>query len=217
VIRLAKRYHPRVRNVAIYALETTILNLNKGKNVLMRHKSLLVEASYLFQAFSYMHSTIEELVIAISAMIESNQCAILVSNFGLIFSKIRKEQALSQINNLAKIAQSTSMIEVSFVDVFTSKAHAKPNMSYLVQSLKKENNKANILNHWEEKYKARVQAIIDRHQNLFRAKLGKFNDDVEMPMPFVDENNVTGLKQASYSLIARDRKAIDEILDSLMR
>ena len=38
-----------------------------------------------------------------------------------------------------------------------------------------------------------------------------------MSMPFVNENNVIGLKQTSYSLIARDRKTIDDILDSLMR
>jgi len=72
VIRLAKRYHSRIRNVVVYALETTILNLDKKKNVLMRYKSLLVGTSYLFQVFFYMHFAIEELVIAISAMIESN-------------------------------------------------------------------------------------------------------------------------------------------------
>ncbi len=90
-------------------------------------------------------------------------------------------------------------------------------MPYLVQSLEEEDNKTNILDHWGEEYRARVQTIIDRHHNLFRAELGKFNDDVKMSMSFVDENNVTGLKQAPYSLIARDRKAIDNILDSLMR
>jgi len=36
-------------------------------------------------------------------------------------------------------------------------------------------------------------------------------------MLFVNENNVIGLKQASYSLIARNRKTIDNILDLLMR
>jgi len=38
----------------------------------MRYKSLFVETSYLFQVFPHMHSTIEELIIAISAIIESN-------------------------------------------------------------------------------------------------------------------------------------------------
>jgi len=94
-----------------------------------------------------MHSAIEELVIAISAMIESNQCVILVSNFGLIFSKIRKESTLSQISSLVKTAQSTLVIKVNFANVFIGKTYAKPNMSYLVRPPKEENNKIDILNH----------------------------------------------------------------------
>lgn len=38
-----------------------------------------------------------------------------------------------------------------------------------------------------------------------------------MSISFVDENNVTSLKQAPYSLTTRDRKAIDDILNPLMR
>jgi len=94
-----------------------------------------------------MHSAIEELVIAISAMIKSNQCVILVSNFELIFSKIRKESTLSQISSLAKTAQSTLVIKVNFANVFIDKTYAKPNMSYLVRPPKEENNKIDILDH----------------------------------------------------------------------
>jgi len=94
VIRLAKRYHSRVRSVAMYALEITMLDLDKNKNIFMRHKSLPANASYLFQAFPHMNLATKELVTAISAVIESNQGAIPVSNFGLIPSKIRRGQAL---------------------------------------------------------------------------------------------------------------------------
>ncbi len=38
-----------------------------------------------------------------------------------------------------------------------------------------------------------------------------------MSILFVNENNVTSLKQTLYFLIARDRKTIDDILNSLMR
>ncbi len=48
VIRFAKRYYLCIRNVTIYVLETTILDFNKRKNVLMRYKSLFVKTSYLF-------------------------------------------------------------------------------------------------------------------------------------------------------------------------
>jgi len=42
-----------------------------------------------------MHFAIKELVIAISAIIKPNQYIIFVSNFELIFLKIRKEQTLN--------------------------------------------------------------------------------------------------------------------------
>ena len=38
-----------------------------------------------------------------------------------------------------------------------------------------------------------------------------------MSILFVNENNITSLKQTLYFLIARDRKTIDDILNSLMR
>jgi len=52
---------------------------------------LFVETSYLFQAFFYTYFAIEKLVIAISAIIESNQYIIFVNNFELIFLKIYKK------------------------------------------------------------------------------------------------------------------------------
>jgi len=94
-----------------------------------------------------MHSTIEELVIAISAIIELNQYTIFVNNFKLIFSKICKKQTLDQINSFVKIAQSTLVIEVNFANVFIDKTYIKSNMFYLVQLSKKENNKTNILDY----------------------------------------------------------------------
>jgi len=71
-MRFAKRYYSCVRNVIVYVLEITILNLSKEKNVLMRYKFLLVKTFYLFQVFSHMYSTIEELVTTINAIIKSN-------------------------------------------------------------------------------------------------------------------------------------------------
>jgi len=94
-----------------------------------------------------MYFATKELVIAISAIIELNQYIILVNNFELIFSKIRKKQTLDQISNLVKIAQSILIIEVNFANIFIDKIYIELNMFYFVQLLKKENNKTNILNY----------------------------------------------------------------------
>lgn len=42
-----------------------------------------------------------------------------------------------------------------------------------------------------------------------------FNDNVEMPIPFQDNTDVKGLKQASFPLSIRDHNAMDKILDPL--
>jgi len=48
VIKLPKRYYSRVRNVTMYALEITMLNSNKSKNIFIRYKLLFANAFYLF-------------------------------------------------------------------------------------------------------------------------------------------------------------------------
>ena len=86
------------------------------------------------------------------------------------------------------------MIDVCFADVFTEKINVKSKMSYLIQYSSDEEFKINIFDHWNENYKQRVQKIINKHKNLFRDELNKFNDDVEMFISFIDEKNVIELK-----------------------
>src|SRR5256886_14762521 len=44
-----------------------------------------------------------------------------------------------------------------------------------------------------------------------------FNDNVEMPIPFRDEKDLTGLKQAPFSLSRRDQEVINKVLDPLVQ
>ena len=177
---------------------------------------MFVETFYLFQAFSYIYSAIKELIIAVSAIIESNQYTIFVNNFKLIFSKICKKQILNQINSLVKTAQSTSVIEINFANIFTDKIYAESNIFYFVQLPKKKNNKTDILDYWKKKYKTKIQTILDYYYDLFCAKLNKFNNSIEISILFVDKNNITDFKQTLYSLTVQDCKIVDNILDLLM-
>ena len=43
-----------------------------------------------------------------------------------------------------------------------------------------------------------------------------FNDEIEMSIPFKDEMDIDGLKQALYNLSKKDQEAIDKILDPLV-
>ena len=61
-----------------------------------------------------------------------------------------------------------------------------------------------------------IQKMLNRHKNLFRDELNKFNDEIKIFISFLNEKNVIELKQTSFSLIARNRKTIDKILDFLL-
>lgn len=76
--------------------------------------------------------------------------------------------------------------------------------------------KTDISDHWGPEYRERVEMVLEKHQNLFRPGLGRFNDGIEMPIRFKDESDVAGLKQNPFNLSQRDRRAMDSILDPLV-
>ena len=103
-------------------------------------------------------------------------------------------------------------------NIFAEKSNAELNLSFIIDfsndiSIKK----AEILKHWGEEYQKRVRKMIQRHAHLFRNELKRFNDEIKMLISFLNEENVIELKQALYNLSLRDRKAINDVLNSLIR
>ena len=77
-------------------------------------------------------------------------------------------------------------------------------------------DEADISPHWGKSYQQQVHNLLGQHPKLFRKELGMFNDGINMPIPFIDEGDLKGLKQAPYNLTRKDRDAIDHILDPLV-
>jgi hypothetical protein len=78
-------------------------------------------------------------------------------------------------------------------------------------------DKAHISDYWGTDYQDKVRAIIKEHGTLFREQLGKFNDGIQMPVPFKEGVDVKDLKQVLYNLSPKDCKAMDDILDLLKK
>jgi len=76
-------------------------------------------------------------------------------------------------------------------------------------------DKANVSDHWGKEYQQQVLEVLRRHSGLFRPGLGMFNNGITMPILFRNEEEVLGLKQSAYNLSARDKAAVDDILNPL--
>jgi hypothetical protein len=62
-----------------------------------------------------------------------------------------------------------------------------------------------------------VQTILRKYENLFRDRLGCFNNKVVMRILFKENADLSGLRQALYNQLKKNRDAIDSILDPLCK
>ena len=63
---------------------------------------------------------------------------------------------------------------------------------------------ADVSTYWGPEFKNEIHKLLQRHTRLFGVELGMFNDGIDMPIPFKDEKDLSGLKQSAYNLTKRD-------------
>lgn len=76
-------------------------------------------------------------------------------------------------------------------------------------------NKADIHNGWGAENTKRIRDLILRHAHLFSPQMRRFNDGVNMPIPFKPNAQLNDLMQRPYSMSPRDHTAFDSILKPL--
>ena len=207
---------PKRKKVNVYATSATVLHSGVGQNLSVKHRPLAAGHSYLFEPVPIIDLSLGTFTTGIQAVLNDNPQAIPVANFGEHSSKIRKGQLLGTLSVLQDSAQPTEM-DFCFADVFAGKANVEPDIPYIVD-LPEEVAvpEADISEHWGPEYRERVEKVLEKHRTLFRPGLGRFNDGIEMPIPFKDESDVAGLKQNPFNLSQRDRRAMDSILNPLV-
>ena len=207
---------PRRKKVNVYATQSTIVQSGMGQNVAVKHRPLAPNHAYLFEPVPVVDIQLGTLMSGVQAVLGDDPKAIPVSNFGENQVKIRQGQLLGRLSILSDSARPTE-VDFCFADVFTGKVKDEPDMPYIVDFPEEAAvPKADISEHWGPEYRERIEKVIERHQGLFRPGLGRFNDGIEMPIPFKDETDFSGLKQNPFNLSQRDRKAMDSILDPLV-
>ena len=133
------------------------------------------------------------------------------------FIKILKNQILDCFFTLSRNARSIE-INFAFVDVLVKKINVELNMLFIIQfSNEAASNKIDISNYWNSEYRFKMQKILNRHNKFFNDDLSKFNNNIEMFIFFRNKIDIFDFKQNSYFLIARNKKAMNEIFNSFVK
>jgi hypothetical protein len=169
---------------------------------------------------------------------------IFLTNFDDVSIKIKIEQFLKtltqdciddliEINiNVIKILLKKSEVEIKKNDMtsdlsvsskiknlFNRKVDLNVNStnSFAFESSENEENlNFDINDHWKSKYKKEIRSILMNHKFLFKFDLDQFNDEIFMLVSFRDEKNIEKFKQSSYFMSIKNKRAMNEIMNSFV-
>ena len=213
-----RRPESRRRQMNVYAKKSMILNHVQKKNVKVRHKSL-TSKSYVFELIQKIDLSISSCLLEVHAVVSDDCDAVSMINFEKTPAKIYSGQLLGRLRPFDASKSPAISIAFNYENVFFEKStetNETINSFEIKTSEEKSTLTSNVSKHWNEKYHVKIIQLLKKHAALFRFGLGKFRNDVKMPIPFKDEFDIMSLKQALYSMSARDKRAMDEMLNPLL-
>ena len=210
-------------------------------NVSITRKSFVLR-SYIFWSIHKRNLIIESYLAEINAMIFDTWDSIFLTNLKKISVKIYKNQfferfnfyrnsnsILSALTNFQHtnvfFEKKISEVEFEFDSISTlfekTISEIDFNKSVNFFSIESINSndvlKSDVNDHWKKNFKKKIQKILIDHFELFKSDLKKFNNDIKMFISFKNESNVEKLKQISYLMFVKNRKIMNEILNSLTK
>ena len=203
----------------IYTAESQVIDLMHGVALEIYHSQMDGQGDMLLQMcpVAQVDATHDTFGSIPAALLTSASTTLPYANLGDSQIRIRKGQLLGYVEapavlsctemtvNLVAQHQDQNLDDVQILTVLPPVGEVEPLLA----------TEADVSGEWGPDYQAKVFSILDKHQHLFRAELGLFNDCIEMPICFHDDRDVKGLKQPCFPLSLRDRKAMDSILDPL--
>ncbi|KAK0124353.1 hypothetical protein ONS95_009321 [Cadophora gregata] len=112
---------------------------------------------------------------------------------GVLEESPPKTEEFPVLLNLAGIYEGQPWVEEEPED------HHYAGAPFLIRPLLDEPGmEPNISDAFGPDIKARIRAVLDKHANLFRAELGRFNDGINMPVLFKEGVEINDLRQALF-------------------
>ena len=225
-VRLHCTPEPKRKRVLIKAATNVIVPAGTGAHVAIQKTNLPRTAfGYLLTPSPVCESSNDTLASTGNQFLNGDETHITVANLGKTSVKIYPGQQLGYLE-MADAPNRSADIYLSLDYLFEglppTREENEPDdppagTPFTVTPLDDDIQvgKADVSSEWGPDYEKCVRHVIQKHANLFRKELGRFNDDIKMPIPFYDGYDLSKLKQAPYSQSLRDERAIDEVLNPL--
>ncbi|KAL2060380.1 hypothetical protein VTL71DRAFT_9775 [Oculimacula yallundae] len=218
---------PIPRRTNIYLLKTTVIKAGEGVNLPITHRLLPPrEDGYLVQPKPQADIALGKFGSVLNAITNGTPQPLPFTNFGEVLIRLKRgtcigvleenpHRSLSQdlpvYLSLAGLYEGQEPIEEQAEGVNVAGA------PFLIRPLPDEPGvEPDISDAFGPEIKGKIKEVLEKHQNLFRPELNRFNDGVVMPVPFKEGVEVNDLRQPPYPQSKRDREEMDKILDPMV-
>ena len=193
-------------------MEATLIKMGTGKNLPVKHKLLPPCFNrYLFVPEPDLDPSIGKWGSAVKAIVNSQKQPIPYGNLGEADIYLPKSKLLGFLEAYPISLPNKGSVYLNLPDLFDGKPlqDDEPNnikdLPYLAHyPMDEPVEQADVSTHWGPEFKNEIHKLLQRHTRLFGVELGMFNDGIDMPIPFKDEKDLSGLKQSAYNLTKRD-------------
>jgi hypothetical protein len=213
----------------LYSTSTFVLLPGTGRNVSVRYRDLPPAANgYTIRPRPLGSPALDSYASLVNGIVDGfNVDNVPIANFGNRPVKILANQCLGSLSPCTTSKPPQCETYINLASVFEGlppiqeQDDEKTGFPYIVTPPPEEDkpfiDKAIISDHWGPEYKTSIMNVLLTHNALFSSKLGKFNDGIEMPIPFKDESDLSGLRQFPYNLSKKDKEAMNSVLDPLRK
>ena len=183
---------------------------------------MLAAGTYLFESIQKKNDILKNYLSIANSLTTKLINFISVANLNEESAKIRKKQLLKHLR-YQKISDinDVAIVNFNYINVFMNKQIEEKIESKKFFIIDSKSIKAvadsNINEHWKKKYRKKINETFKKHKILFKSELERFTNDIKIFIFFKNEKNILKLKQISYSMSIKNKKAMNEILNPLVK
>lgn len=205
----------------VHTTETKIIQPSEGVHLKISHHNLPNAGPWLLLPQLQNDLHIGLLAGVPCSIIDNDMMEIPYANLGKIPVQITNQTiighaSLTNTSHCTELTATINLVSTDPADLDDSDNIWNP-FAILMEDPNTNIDSADVSDSFGTTFQNQIWCLLTKHKQLFWKELGMFNDDVCMPIPFCDEQDVSKLKQAPYHLSQQDQQEMDNILNPLIK